>query len=114
MSGLVFRVDPRTITKKRSDRLKQEVDQEERFEKVAYGHVQNERVGFTKVGNRPKRAVTRYLTVGEGKLHYYKNISGGKPLGFYVFGPGTRVTLLNMNDEDLSEEIIESDRKSVV
>ena len=108
MSGLVFRVDPRTITKKRSDRLKQEVDQEERFEKVAYGHVQNERVGFTKVGNRLKRAVTRYLTVGEGKLHYYKNISGGKPLGFYVFGPGTRVTLLNMNDEDLSEEIIES------
>ena len=58
MSGLVFRMDPRTLTKKRSDRLKKEVDQEERFEKVAYGHVQNERVGFTKVGNRLKRAVT--------------------------------------------------------
>jgi hypothetical protein len=108
MSGVVFKLDPQHTLRKKKQTLIADIEQEHRFEKHAYERVQNARVSFTKVGTTFRRAITRYLSVNEGRLDYFKNVSGGKSIGYYVFGPGTRVTLLNMGDEDLSQEIIES------
>jgi len=108
MSGIVFKLDPQHTLRKKKQTLIADIEQEHRFEKHAYERVQNARVSFTKVGTTFRRAITRYLSVNEGRLDYFKNVTGGKSIGYYVFGPGTRVTLLNMGDEDLSQEIIES------
>ena len=78
------------------------------IDQKAYERVKNERVGFTKVGNRFGRAVTRYITFGDGNLVYYKLPEGGKRIGCYYFSPGTRCKILDIEDEDLSEDILES------
>ncbi len=78
------------------------------LDEKAFERVQNERIGFTKVGNRFGRAVTRYIGFGQGNLIYFKAPEGGKRLGYYYFSPGTRCKILNIEDEDLNEDILES------
>ena len=78
------------------------------LDQKAFERVQNERFGFTKVGNRFGRAVTRYLGFGKGNLEYFKVLEGGKNIGHYYYSPGTRCKILNIEDDDLNEDILES------
>ena len=43
------------------------------LDEKAFKRVQNERIGFTKVGNRFGRAVTRYIGFGQGNLIVMKS-----------------------------------------
>ena len=91
-----------------AERERETKTREALIDQKAYERVKNERVGFTKVGNRFGRAVTRYITFGDGNLVYYKLPEGGKRIGCYYFSPGTRCKILDIEDEDLSEDILES------
>ena len=91
-----------------AERERETKTREALIDQKAYERVKNERVGFTKVGNRFGRAVTRYIAFGDGNLVYYKLPEGGKRIGCYYFSPGTRCKILDIEDEDLSEDILES------